>query len=98
MRLQESLQSQQLGGLRLADQHRTAGAGFDQPDPTQDQRAHDALAKVRLGDDQRAQLRRRHQERLDILLGVTVDQRVTTGELRDFAGKLPPLETRMGTT
>ena len=39
-----------------ADQHRAARAGLDQRDAAQDQRAHDALAEIGLGDDQRAQL------------------------------------------
>ncbi len=58
---QEILQAQQVGRLRLADQHRSAGAGLDERDPAQDQCADDAFAKVRFGDDQRAQLFRRHQ-------------------------------------
>ncbi len=61
--------------LRAADQHGAARAGFDQPDAAQDQRAHDAFAEVRLGDDQRAQLLGRHQQRLDVLVGVRVDER-----------------------
>ena len=50
-----------VGRLRPPDQHRPAGAGLDQPDAAQDQRAHDALAEVGLGDDQRAQLLRRRR-------------------------------------
>jgi len=41
-------------------------AGFDQPDPTQDQRATDSLAQVASAMIQGAKLRRRHQE-IDIL-------------------------------
>ena len=93
---QEVLQAQELRGIRLAHEHGTAGAGFEQPDPAQDQRADDALAEGGLGDDQRAQLRRRHEERLDILFGDGVRQRVATGQERHLAGKLPRLEAHDG--
>ena len=76
----EVLQSQQLGRLRPAHQHRAACTRLDQGDSTQDQRADNALAKIRLGDDQGAQLRRRHQKSLDILLGIRVHQRLTPGK------------------
>src|SRR5205823_11122543 len=86
--LQKSLQTQHTGRLRLTDQRGPAGAGFDEPDPTQDQGADDALAKIRLGDDQRAQLFRWHQQRLDVSLGVRVDQGVASGEGRDFGDEM----------
>jgi hypothetical protein len=54
-------------------------AAPDQANPPQDQRTHDALAQISFGDDQRTQLRRRHEEGLKILLGVGVDQGVTAG-------------------
>ena len=72
-----------------ADQHRTAGAALDQADPAQDQRAHDALAELGLGDQQRAQLLRRDQQRLDVALGMAVDQREAAGKLADLGEELP---------
>ena len=72
-----------------ADQHRAAGAALDQADPAQDQRAHDALAEFGFGDQQRAQLIRRDQQRLDIALGMAVDQREAAGKLADLGEKLP---------
>ena len=64
-------------------------AALDQIDPAQDQRAHDALAEFGLGDQQRAQLIRRNQQRLDVALGMAVDQREAAGKLADLGEKLP---------
>ena len=93
---QEVLQSPQLGRFRPSHQHRAAGAGFDQCHPTQYQRADNTLAKVCLGDDQRAQLGRRHKNRLQILLGIRVYQRVAAGKLSDLAGKLSSPQAHNG--
>ncbi len=41
---EEVLQPHHAGVGDRPDQHRTAGAGLDQPDPAKDQGAHDALA------------------------------------------------------
>ena len=71
-----------------ADQHRAADAALDQADPAQDQRAHDALAEIGFGDQQRPQPLRRNQQRLDIALGMAVDQRDAAGELADLGEKL----------
>jgi hypothetical protein len=84
---QEILQSLQLWRFPPPDQRRAACAGFDQPDATEDQRTDNTLAKIRLGDDESAQLRRRHQKGLDILLGMPVHQRLATGKLRDLGRK-----------
>jgi len=54
---------------------------LNQTDPAQNQRAHDPLAQIRLGDDQRAQLRRRHQKRFNVFVGMRIDHRRQTGEL-----------------
>ena len=70
------------------DQHRTADAALDQADPAQDQRAHDALAEIGFGDQQRAQFLRRDQQRLDLAFGMAVDQRDAAGELADFGQEL----------
>ena len=66
----------------------TADAALDQADSAQDQRAHDALAEIGFGDQQRAQLVRRNQQRLDVTLGAAVDQRDAAGKLADFGEKL----------
>ena len=49
-------QPQHVAVLVMADDHRTTGARLDQPDTPQDQGAHDPLAELGLGDQQRAQL------------------------------------------
>jgi hypothetical protein len=60
---QEILQPVQRGIAAVADQHRPAALAFEQADAAQDQRAHDPLAEVGLGDQQRAQpLGRDHQD------------------------------------
>ena len=50
---QKILQAQHIGRLQIADQHRTAAAGFDMGDAAQDQRADDPFAQLGFGDDQR---------------------------------------------
>ena len=86
---QESLQSHLCGRLRLADQHGTAGPGFDQPDPPQDQRTDDAFAEVGLRNDQCAQLTGRNEQRFDLVVGRAVDERGAAGQLRNFGEELP---------
>ena len=60
-------------------------AGLDQADPPQDQRAHDPLAQLGLGDEQRAQPLRRDHHRLDIGQRIGVDQRRPPRKLRQLA-------------
>ena len=52
---QEVLEPQRVAVAGATHDHGTAAAGLDQPHPTQDQGAHDALAEVSLGDQQGAQ-------------------------------------------
>ena len=85
---EKALQPHHVAERGRADQHRTADAALDQADPAQDQRAHDALAEIGFGDQQRAQPLRRNQQRLDVALGVAVDQRDAAGELADLGEKL----------
>src|SRR5437879_9543056 len=85
---QKALQANDAGRVRRSDQHRAADAGLDQAYPAKDQRAHDALAEIGFGDQQRAQLLRRNQERFDVALGMAIDQRGAAGELADFGQKL----------
>jgi hypothetical protein len=85
----ESLQAHHAAGMRRTDQHRPSNAAPDQVDPAQDQRAHDALAEIGFGHQQRPQALRRDQERFDIALGMAIDQRDAARELADFSDKLP---------
>ena len=62
---------------------------MDQADPAQDQRPHDALAKFGFRDQQRPQLIRRDQQRLDIAFGMAVDQCGTARKLANLGQKLP---------
>jgi hypothetical protein len=82
------LQAQQIGRLRLSDQHRTAGAGLEERDAAQNQCADDALAEVSFGDDQRAQLFGRYEQRLGLFFGIRIGQRVPAGELAHFPRKV----------
>ena len=55
----ESLASRSTSPLSgAADDHRPAGADLEQADAAQDQRAHDPLAELGLGDQQSAQIAR----------------------------------------
>src|SRR5262249_20539870 len=60
--------------LRKAHDHRPAGAGFKETYPTQDQRAHNALPKLCLADQQCAQSVRRDDQGLDLFLRVRIDE------------------------
>jgi hypothetical protein len=86
---EEIAKLQHVGRLRRPDQHGAGRAGLDQPDAAQDQRAHDPLAEVGLGDDQRAQLLGWNQQRLGVDVGVVVDERRASRELADLGGELP---------
>ena len=61
---------------------------FQKPDPAQDQRANDALAEIGLGDDQRAQLVRRDEQRLEVVLRMRIDERVAAGERRNLGDEV----------
>ena len=85
---EEALQADDAAGILRPDQHRTADAALDQADPAQDQRAHDALAEIGFGDQERAQSLRRNQQRFDVAFGMAVDQRDAARELADLGEKL----------
>ena len=51
---QEAFEPQHVAIAGAADDHRAAAARLDQPDATQDERTHDALAQLRLGDEESA--------------------------------------------
>ena len=82
---QKAREPQHVAVLGAADDHRPAGAGLEQPDAAQDQRAHDALAELGLRDQQRPQPVRRDDQRLDRSLRVRVDQRRPARQLRQLA-------------
>ena len=86
---QKVLQARHVAECGRSNQHRTTGAALDQADPAQDQRAHDALAEVGFGNEKRAQFVRRNQQRLDIALGMAVDQRDAPRKLADLGQELP---------
>jgi hypothetical protein len=82
---QKALQPQHVGMPGSSDDHRAAGAGFEEADAAQDQRAHDALAEFRLGDQQRAQSIGLDDQRLDGPARNGVDQGRPAGKLRELA-------------
>jgi hypothetical protein len=88
LRFRETLQPHHGGRLRPAYQHRAAGAGLDQRHAPQNQRAHHPLAQVGFGNDERAQLAGRHQQGIDVVLGMAVDQRGRARQLADFGQEL----------
>ena len=77
--LQEALQPDDIGLLGVTDDDRAARAFLQQCDATQDQSAHDPLAEVCLGHQQRPQLLRRDHEGIDRTLGHRVHQHRPAG-------------------
>ena len=76
--LQKILQAQHIGSLRLADQYRPAGARLYMRHAAQDQRAHDAFAKVGFGNDQGTKPIGRKQQRFNIIFRIRIDQGEST--------------------
>ena len=85
---QKGLQPDDVVRCRRADQDRAARAGLDQADAAQDQRAHDALAELRLGHQQAAQRLGLDHQRLDVAFGVAVDQGGASGQRADLGQEL----------
>ena len=54
---QKVLQSEHVALMCMPDDHRPTGILFDQADAAQDERAHDPLAELGLGNQQRSQSR-----------------------------------------
>ena len=71
--LEEVAQAQHRGRLRIANQDRARRMALEETDPPQDQRADDALAEIGLRNDQRAQLLRRNEQRLERVLRIRID-------------------------
>jgi hypothetical protein len=82
---QEAGEPQHVAVVGRADDHRPAGAGLEQPDAAQDERAHDALAELGLGHQQGAQPLGRDDEDVERLARMGVDQRRPARELRKLA-------------
>ncbi len=53
---EESGQPKHVGMVRPADDHRSAGAGLEEPDAAEDERAHDALPELGFRHQHLAQL------------------------------------------
>jgi hypothetical protein len=81
---EKAFQSQNVAIVGPADDHRPARTFLQEPNATQDQRAHDPLPQFGFLDHQVAQARRRHKDRFHVADGNTVRQRGASGELRQF--------------
>jgi hypothetical protein len=75
--------------LRTSHDDRSAGAGFKEADATENQRAHNALAKLCLADQQCAQLVRRDDQGFDLVLRVRIDESGSARKLRQLAHERP---------
>jgi len=82
---EKTFKPKHIGVLRTTHDNRPAGAGLKQTDPTQNQRAHDPLAKLCFGDQQRAQFFRRDDECFDLRLRMGVDESRSARKLRQLA-------------
>ncbi len=81
---QEIGQAHQVGRAGGRHEHRAARPRLDQAHPAQDQRPHQPLAQVRLGDHHGAQAIGRDQQRLDLADRVPVHEGGEAGELADL--------------
>ena len=82
---EKALQPKHIAVLGASDDHRSAGSRFNQPDATQDQRAHDPFPEFRLRDQQCPELVRRDAQGLHRSLCVGVNQSRSARQLRQFA-------------
>ena len=85
---QELLQPENKRVAGMPDDDRPDRTAFQQSDTAQDQRAHDALAKVGLLHHQVAEPPRTDDQRLDRLKGIRLDERRPVGKLRQLAQEL----------
>ena len=86
---EKASQPEHAPAFRVPDDHRTAGPFLKQTDATQDQRAHDALAKFSFCDQQCAQPIRRNYQSIDRTFRLCIDERWPAGQLRQFAQERP---------
>src|SRR5690242_18447822 len=85
---EKAFQSQHVAILGPAENDRPAYSGFQDSHATQDQGAHDALAKLGFRNHQRAQPHRRDDECLYWLLRNRVHERWTARQKRQFPQKV----------
>ena len=83
---EETLQPGDIRAVGSTHDQRPADAALDQADAAEDQRPHDALAKVGLGDQKPAQAFRRNDNGLDFTLG-----RASTSEARPESCPTSPM-------
>ncbi len=84
---EKMLQPKYVAIVGAADDDWSAGSGFEQAHAAQYQGPHDPFAQFRLGNDQRPQLVRWNDQRLDRLPRVGIDQCRPARQLREFAQK-----------
>ena len=84
---EEAFEPQQIVKARRRDDHGT-GAGFDQADPAQDQRPHDALAEIGFRDHQPTKPFGRNQQGRHGADRAHIDESRAAGELADLAHEM----------
>src|SRR6516225_4536102 len=83
----ETLEAQNIGMIRAADDYGSAGSDIEQGDTAEDQGAQDMFAELGLFHQQIAQPAGWNEEGLDRLCGVGIDQRWAARKLRKLAHK-----------
>ena len=86
---QEPHEPHRVGPRGVAHEHRAPGVGLDQLHPPQDQRAHDQLAQLCIGDQEPAQRLGRQQDRLDLAHRSPVHEGGLARELAHLGQELP---------
>ncbi|MEA2880469.1 MAG: hypothetical protein QOF14_5665 [Hyphomicrobiales bacterium] len=81
----ETFEAKDVTALRPADNDRPSRARFEKAHAAQDQRAHDPLAKLGLGDQERTQAIRRDDQRFDCFHRIGIDQCRPPRQLRELA-------------
>ena len=93
---EKALQAQEVGTAGGPDENRPAGAHLDQGDSAQDERVHDPLADLGLGNQQGPQPVGRNEEHLYVADRARVHQRLAAGQLARFGNEVagPYLDDR----
>ena len=86
---EELAQPQRVGRPAPADDRRPSGGVLDQGDPSQDERAHDELAQVGVGDDEPSQVGLLDHEDLRVLAHPSRGDHPPAGQLPHLAGEGP---------
>src|SRR6516165_3934643 len=82
-------EAQNIGMIRAADDHGSAGSRIEKGDTAEDQGARDAFAQLDLFHQEIAQPAPRNEEGLDRLLGIGIDQGRAARKLCKFAMNEP---------